>query len=230
MAEDWAGLAEGWRAAGHEVEAVDLWEFQVNGGVSFEEFASAFNARVRKVGGEHQLVGYSLGGRLALHAMLDDGELWQGAVLVGAHPGLSDEGARIARMGQDAEWAAMALTAPWEQFVAEWNTQGVLRPQEELTRWADRSALEEKRQSVLLSFMHWSLGKQADLRPRLKDLKCPTLWVTGSEDEKFGPLAAEGAGLSPGGASCVVEGAGHRVPWEKAEEFGAKVVQFIGDA
>ena len=230
MAEDWTGLAETWRAAGHEVEAVDLWSYQENGGTSFEEFASAFNARVRKDDKDAYLVGYSMGGRLALHALLDDPELWKGAVLAGAHPGLTDEAGRITRMGQDAEWAAMALTAPWAQFVAKWNTQGVLRPQEELTGWADRSVLENRRQEVVLSFMHWSLGKQEDLRSRLAGVQCPTLWVSGSEDEKFGPLVAECAGLVPGGEHKIVAGAGHRLPWEKSEDFGQIVEDGLRDA
>ena len=112
-ADDWVPLAEGWTAAGHEVQRVDLWGFLEEEGMALAEFGAVLNAEVRRAGenARNILVGYSMGGRLGLHALVDDPGLWSRAVLVSAHPGLFGEEERILRMARDAEWAALALTA-----------------------------------------------------------------------------------------------------------------------
>jgi 2-succinyl-6-hydroxy-2,4-cyclohexadiene-1-carboxylate synthase len=199
--------------------------------MELEEFGRSFCEEVRASGDEENiLVAYSMGGRLALHALLEDEELFQGAVIVSAHPGLEDEKETIMRMARDAEWAGKALVGDWDEFLKEWEGQAVLNPEGAgMEGFGDRRNLKIRRQAVARSFMDWSLGKQADLRTRLEALSLPLVWVTGERDSKFTELAE---GLVPRLARAqgvVVEDAGHRLPWERGEEFVALVERFVHD-
>lgn len=226
MAEDWKDLASAWGQAGEVVRRVDLWRFLDCEPMEIEDFGKAFCEEVRAGGepGKNILVGYSMGGRLALQALLEPAgeDVFAGAVIVSAHPGLTDERERILRLASDAEWAGRALVGDWKEFLAKWNGQAALDSEGTLA-WGDRTKLGIRRQAVARSFMDWSLGKQDDLRTRLARLNLPVLWVTGERDEKFTALAGEVASGMPRGRHVVVAGAGHRVPWEAPEQFGRLV-------
>lgn len=109
--------------------AVDLWRFLEGGGLSMPQFAAALNA---EVGGEARrgsgqgLLGYSMGGRLALHALLEKNHPWSAAVIVSAHPGLREPAERRARRSADAVWARKAMLGAWTDFLKEWDSQPVL--------------------------------------------------------------------------------------------------------
>lgn len=232
MADDWKDLAREWGQAGEVVRRVDLWRFLDCEPMELEEFGKAFCEEVRAGGepGRNILVGYSMGGRLALHALLQAAgtDLFAGAVMVSAHPGLTDERERILRMAADAEWAAQALVGDWKEFLGKWDGQAVLEATA-APAWGDRRPLEPRRQAVARSFMDWSLGKQADLRGSLAAVQVPVLWVTGERDEKFTELAGTAVPHLPGGRHEVLPGAGHRLPWEQSAEFARLVATFLAD-
>jgi len=169
------------------------------------------------------LVGYSMGARLALHALLDGGP-WDAAVLVAPHPGLESESEseRSARRESDAEWAGRALTGDWREFLALWNAQPVLADSERLPPVSDL-----RRREIARSFIDWSLGAQEPLWERLGEIRCPVLWCVGERDGKFRALAERALPLLPRGELWVAPGSGHRVPWDVPEAFAAKVGEFL---
>ena len=167
------------------------------------------------------LLGYSMGARLALHALLDGGP-WDAAVLVAPHPGLESESERAARREGDAEWAGRALTGDWREFLALWNAQPVLADSERLPPVSDL-----RRREIARSFIDWSLGAQEPLWERLGEILCPVLWCVGERDGKFRALAERALPLLPRGELWVAPGSGHRVPWDVPEAFVAKVGEFL---
>src|SRR3954471_23338581 len=66
----------------------------------------------------HTLVGYSMGGRIALHAAFQIKP--QRLVLLGASPGIADNEEREARRRADAELAARIPQLGIEAFAREW--------------------------------------------------------------------------------------------------------------
>ncbi|MEP4076655.1 alpha/beta fold hydrolase [Haloferula sp.] len=226
MAEDWKGFS----VPGWAVKRVDLWRFLDCCPMSMPEFGAALNREVEAGEGPNVLLGYSMGGRLALHALLES-RPWDAAVIVSAHPGLEEEEERVARRARDAEWGAKALNGDWREFLEAWNGQGVLETSEiELPTFniERRRVLEPRRQAVARSFMDWTLGGQEALWGRVKEIDCPLLWVVGEKDEKFRELGERLVAGSGGWAELsTATGAGHRVPWEVPEEFGKKVGEFL---
>jgi 2-succinyl-6-hydroxy-2,4-cyclohexadiene-1-carboxylate synthase len=173
------------------------------------------------------LAGYSMGGRLALHALLADASPWQAAVIVSAHPGLESEEERAARRAHDADWAMRALTGDWAAFLADWNSQPVLTggiPGGDEAARASRLML--RRREIARSFVDWSLGAQEALWDRLPEIRVPVLWITGAEDEKFTALAARACARMPAASHVVIEGAGHRVPWDNEVAFCEALAAF----
>ena len=186
MAADWREFAAAMPAHFGGVRRLDLWRFLDCCPMSLDECGRALAEEIKRVDPEPTLIAYSMGGRLALHAMLNQPGLWKSAVIISAHPGLKNESERVERREKDAEWSALALKGDWADFLAKWNAQGVLGGELEMP---DRIKLKERRVSVARSFVDWSLGTQGDLTADLAKITCPTLWLTGERDTKFTQLA-----------------------------------------
>lgn len=155
------------------------------------------------------LLGYSLGGRLALHALLA-GARYQRAIFVSTGLGIEGEEARAARRASDEAWAQRFESDDFDSVIAAWNAQPVLTgPALTRTRGDyDPRALRE-----------WSSGALPPVASRLQELTIPTLWIAGARDTKYVAEARRATSLVPGGQVAIVENAGHRVPWERPDEF-----------
>ena len=183
----------------------------------FWRWARAFNAYVRRVSqAPRHLMGYSLGARLAMHALLDQPELWVSAVLISGHPGLKSEVEKKEKMQQDASWAERFLEEPWENLMQQWQAQPLFASSAQLLRKEndyERSLLAE-------ALKGFSLGLQEDLRDRLLEAP-PQLWIAGACDGKFAAIARDKEN------HWIAPHAGHRVPWDCPKEFLKRLSEFI---
>lgn len=226
-AADWRAFAAGLPSGFGAVRRLDLWRFLDCCPMSLEAFGNALTEEIVRIDPEPVLLGYSMGGRLALHSLLARPSLWKAAIIVSAHPGLKSCDERAQRRERDAEWSALALKGEWSDFLKQWNAQSVLGGAGDLP---DRSKLKDRRASVARSFVDWSLGAQADLIPELGKITCPLLWVTGERDVRFTQIARQAVPNLPRGEHQIVSGCGHRVPWEKPLEFSRLCSEFLGNA
>ena len=220
---DWDGLRAGWPRDLPALRTPDLFtrSFVED---SLEAFGAGFADRVAHADSAPVLLGYSLGGRLALHALLARPGLWRGAIVVSAHLGLPDEAARGERLATDASWAAHFQTDPWDRVVAEWNAREVFggRPQS-----LPRREAEYDREALAHGLDAWSLGRQAFLAPRLATLRFPVLWVAGADDTRYADQARLAASHGPTVQVQLAANAGHRVPWEQPDWFARELVAFV---
>lgn len=205
---DWEGLGlEG-------VLAPELWQFS---STSFEEFSHTLYEDLTRDLQRPLLVGYSLGGRLALHSMALNPEHWAGAVLLSTHPGLTSPAERTARLASDTAWAQKARQGSWKEFLELWNRQPIFsklgaKDPIESPRWTlTQLGLEPRRHTIADAFVNWSLGNQEDMRHRLRHFRAPVLWITGAADTKFTTLGASMAGIFPRFHHEVIAGCGHRL-------------------
>ncbi len=229
LAGDWRGLAKQLAVSGIGTRAVDLWRFLDCCPMPLTDFSKALNADASGGvfrGSGRALLGYSMGGRMALHALLENDHPWQAAVIVSAHPGLENENGRAARRAHDAGWATRALTGNWQQFLDAWNAQPVLAN----TTIRDPQAsgrLMQRRREIARSFVDWSLGAQEPLWDRLGEISIPVLWIAGENDLKFRALAEKACALIPKATLAIAPAAGHRVPWEVETWFAEKASGFL---
>lgn len=185
-------------------------------------WADAYYAK-RVGAGPNHLVGYSLGGRLALHLAAQFPEAWDGVVIIGANPGLDDAEVRTARRAHDETWARRFETQPWDSLLADWDAQAVFggRP------GGKRREADFSRARLADALRRWSLGAQESLWAALSALPCPLLWVAGAEDVKQQPICRRVSDTVPGAQVWVAPGVAHRVPWEQPEAFAACVHEFL---
>ncbi len=181
----------------------------------------------------HLLLGYSMGGRLAMHALLQNPQNWSGAILVSAHPGLTSKEDRDARSKNDEKWADRWRSEKWSDAWRAWQALPVFNTTTQPAIVTERTEREFDRNLLAEGMMAWSLSRQEDLLEKLFKLKKPVLWLAGDEDTKFKAIhmdvakraGREGRTLHKFG---VIKGAGHRLPWDQPEMFLNSIQDFIG--
>lgn len=229
MAADWRGIAKSLAADGIGTRAVDLWRFLECGPMPLADFGKAINADASGSvfrGSGRSLLGYSMGGRMALHALLEENHPWQSAVIISAHPGLENDATKVARRSSDAEWATRSLAGNWQQFLTGWDSQPILSGAS-LRDPSSSGQLAARRREIARSFVDWSLGTQESLWERLGEITIPVLWVVGENDPKFQEIARRATELMPSAELVVAPSAGHRVPWEAPQWFSSQVSRFL---
>jgi 2-succinyl-6-hydroxy-2,4-cyclohexadiene-1-carboxylate synthase len=223
---DWRELTKYLASHGIGSRAVDLWRFLACEPMPLARFGAALNAETCSETKPRQriLLGYSMGGRLALHALLAQPGLWTAAIIVSSHPGLESERERAERRAADAAWATRALTGNWSDLIAAWDKQPLLAGPGEIS---SRNALALRRREIARAFVDWSLGIQDPLWQKLRQLGIPMLWIAGENDGKFRELAGRAVLLCPDACLAIAPNSGHRVPWQNPAWFHQTVIDFI---
>lgn len=169
------------------------------------------------------LVGYSLGGRLGLHALIENPQLWDAAVILSANPGLTNRDAIEKRLKSDLDWANRFMNEPWDQVMDAWNDQSVLRTSQKI----ERKENHYRREHLVHTLKEWSLGKQDDLRMNIKQLPLPILWLVGENDPEYIKHLTTLHLSHPHAKKSIVADAGHRIPWDKPEHFCSLLTTFL---
>ncbi len=222
MASDWDNHARELSQQGHQLDAVDLWRYLEGSEMGLE----AFGEKLNKDQEDGQvLLGYSMGGRLALQALIDQPKKWKATVIISAHTGLYKE-ERQPRRVIDGDWASKVGSLSWSEFLSEWNKQGVLGG----NVMPDRSVLECRKAEISRSYRCWSLAEQEDLLEKLPSIKIPVLWVVGENDEKFCSQGERAVSNLKDAKLLKISNSGHRVPWEAEADLANAIAQWISDA
>lgn len=192
----------------------------------FWRWAKTFNTAVmeeRKT--PRILIGYSMGARLALHALLQNPSLWSGAVLISGNTGLHTAHERLKQMETDLAWALRIQNMPWETLLQKWNA----RPPLCYSPPVDRAESHFSRTFLSQALLQWSLALQENLQKPLAELSLPLLFVTGAKDQKYTELAEQLHLRSPLSRHWICPEAGHRVPWEYPHLFNRVLNTFCED-
>ncbi|WLI77829.1 2-succinyl-6-hydroxy-2,4-cyclohexadiene-1-carboxylate synthase [Kosakonia sp. H02] len=138
------------------------------------------------------LVGYSLGGRIALYHASQQPVGLKGLIVEGSHPGLVDDNARAARLASDRQWCDRLRHQPLTQVFDAWYRQPVFAALTEPQR-AALVALRSQNHGANLAAMleATSLAHQPDLRRPLRAVSFPIHYLYGEHDSKFQALASD---------------------------------------
>jgi 2-succinyl-6-hydroxy-2,4-cyclohexadiene-1-carboxylate synthase len=170
------------------------------------------------------LVGYSMGGRIALHAAFTVKP--QRLILVGASPGLQDAGERAQRKQQDDALADRIEQIGIEAFAIEWGSQPLFEGQPERVRsaaYADR--LRNTPHGLAAALRGLGTGVMDPLWDRLPELDLPVTLIAGERDEKFRAIAERMRERLPQADLTIVPGAGHAAQLERPELVAAAIYQ-----
>ncbi len=185
-------------------------------------------------GGGDDLLGYSLGGRVALQLALDHPGRVRRLVLISSGPGLADPTEREKRKLRDERLAQILEEDGISPFTAWWESTPALRPHRPLSRPVDESlrSLRLNQDPLCLAgvLRHLSHGAMDDLAPRLGTLTMPVLLIAGDSDTAYCQRMREMAAMIPRSRLQLIADAGHAVHREKPEAVRNAVITFLREA
>lgn len=205
--------------------------------LSFARLAQGLERLLDRLGiGERvHLVGYSMGGRVALYFAVHRPERVQSLVLESASPGLSKRQERQERRQLDDLRAAKLLAGGLDAFLEEWYAQPLFTS---LSRQPDRDVGSDRLETLKArrrqNDAHWiaraiaelSPGRQPALWNRLGELRMPVLLLAGEQDEKYAALVRKMGSRIPNATVIIAPGAGHNIHLESPRWYEACLQDF----
>ncbi len=159
------------------------------------------------------LVGYSMGGRIALSLAAEAPKKFAGLVLIGSHPGIPDD-QKPMRRAFEAQWLKVFRTLPKEKALELWYAQKMF---DNLRTHAAYSSMLKRRLETPTShdlLKTYSLADQPNYFDKLPDL--PITYIYGEKDRKYANIAKRLKEKYPRISLAGIEDCGHAVHLEKS--------------
>lgn len=174
------------------------------------------------------LLGYSMGGRLALDFALHHTEYLSKLVLESASPGIDDEFERMARRGNDYTLAERIERDGVEAFMAKWEQNPLFATQSPEVRERLRVVrLAQNPVGLANSLRGMGTGAQPSYWNRLGELHLPVLLIAGELDTKFTAIARRMSERLTNCTLAIIAGAGHTVHLEQPTRYAEIVQRFL---
>ena len=169
-----------------------------------------------------QLLGYSMGGRLALGFAMTVPNRVAHLYLESSSAGLRSESERAKRRLADVKQSEL-INTDFQQFVSVWEKLPLFATQNTLTTQQQeqvrRQRLSQRPQNMANSLIYMGTGIQENFWLRLPQLQIPTVLIVGELDEKFKRIANDMATLVPHVQISIIKHAGHNTHLEQPKQF-----------
>lgn len=179
------------------------------------------------------ILGYSMGGRLALSFAEKYPRKVRKLILESSSPGLKTEEERKARREKDEQLAAFIEEKGILECVKYWENIPLFASQKKLPANVRKKIREQRLRNspagLAASLRGMGTGVQPSWWDDLENLDVETLLITGSLDEKFCRIAQQMSEKLPRCRRVVVPGCGHAIHVEDCEKFVTIVKEFLSD-
>lgn len=177
------------------------------------------------------LLGYSMGGRMALHIATVASERLRSLILESASPGLRILEERQARQRSDEILAQRLESENLEAFVNYWENIPLFASQKNLPSEVQQRQRHQRLHNnpvgLANSLRGVGTGSQDSLWDALPNLNVLVLLIAGALDEKYTKIGREMANLLPNAILEICADCGHTVHIEKPELFYSLVSNFL---
>ena len=166
------------------------------------------------------LVGYSMGGRIALSLALRYPELFEKAIIVSASPGLRTEEERLSRRESD-EGIARKIEKNFEGFIQAWYDQPLFATLKShpLFQEVERERKINNPENLASALRLLGTGHQPSLWEELKKNRVPIQFLAGEKDLKFVEIGHQMVNLCTESKLEIFPGCGHTLHIENRELF-----------
>jgi 2-succinyl-6-hydroxy-2,4-cyclohexadiene-1-carboxylate synthase len=174
------------------------------------------------------LVGYSMGGRLALYLTLHFPDRFAKVVLESASPGLKTTGEELSRRQADSQLANQLETSDFQLFLLKWYAQPIFKTLKQHPQFADviERRLQNNPIELAKSLRQMGTGSQPGLWNKIEENKIPLLLLVGEHDDKFKAINAEIAGRCERANLKEIKDCGHNIHFEKMAVWVRYVKKF----
>ena len=197
---------------------------------SFDGCSEAIAGLLASIGvTRYCLIGYSLGGRIALYHATRHEDKIRSLVTISANPGIVSESERRERYEADLRLASDLETRGLSPFIDRWYAQPMfasLRTHSGFAKIMGRRS-HGSAEALARALGAFSVGAQPPLWDQLADLTIPVLCVAGERDKRYVQVASRTADLCRRGKLCIISDAGHAVHLEKPHELALAARPFI---
>jgi 2-succinyl-6-hydroxy-2,4-cyclohexadiene-1-carboxylate synthase len=167
------------------------------------------------------LIGYSMGGRLALYLICRFPEQFKSLSLESASPGLATAPERCQRQQKDEQLAIQLETSSWPSFLSQWYEQPIFAT---LRRHPNFGLLLERRsqnrpQELAQVLRKLGTGSQPSLWEELSHIQLPIRLIVGALDSKFIGINQKMLPHCQNATLSVVPNCGHAVHFEQPHVF-----------
>jgi len=174
------------------------------------------------------LLGYSMGGRIALQLLARDratAASLRRAILVGATPGIADPRQRAERRARDLQFAAHIRSLTPDAFAHWWESLPIIASQSSIPApWGERLRARRRANDCarLARSMHLAgTGSMTPVWNRLHGIPCPVLAIAGARDPAFRDTARAMHAANPAILCADIPNAGHCAHLEQPNAFAA---------
>ena len=174
------------------------------------------------------ILGYSMGGRVAIAAALAG--VCRAVILESASPGLADDVAREQRRSSDEALAKRIESEGIASFISYWEQLPLFAGLQQLPA-SERQQIHAQRLQnnpvgLSNSLRGLGTGTQPSYWQQLNSLQLPVLLIVGTNDQKFVAVAQQMAQSLPQSQLHIVTESGHTVHREQSTQFTTVVRQF----
>ena len=176
------------------------------------------------------IVGYSMGGRLALDLAIHHEHVCSRLIVESATAGIAEEKDRVERLVLDEKRARELEQGAFEDFLRTWYCQPVFATLIGDTRKLEevlRQRRDNEPAELAKALRGMSVGAQAPLWEFLPRLNIPVLLVAGERDSKYVNVVRAMAVLLPHATVEIVPGVGHNAHVESASAIANHIKQFL---
>ncbi|MCT7968224.1 2-succinyl-6-hydroxy-2,4-cyclohexadiene-1-carboxylate synthase [Laspinema sp. D1] len=175
------------------------------------------------------LLGYSMGGRLALYLTLHFPERFEKVILESASPGLSSAEGRSQRRHRDEILAQQLETEDFYSFLSQWYQQPLfdsLRHHPSFDRLF-QNRLQNQPKTLATSLRQMGSGSQPSLWELLPSHSVPLLLLVGEWDRKFQEINHQITQVCPVAQMEIIADSGHTIHWENPSAYLKSVINFF---
>ncbi len=171
------------------------------------------------------LMGYSMGGRLAMHCLLRHPEQIDAAIFLSTNPNMLPAEEREIRLAQDNDWSLRFIKEDWQSITQAWNEQLIFQQEKE------HPLREENlfsRKYLAMAMKNWSLANHVVGINELLTVKKPCLWFAGAKDNKFTAIMNYMQQKAVPAEYHILENQAHRLGFRDDPEIVQAIDEFLG--